>query len=282
MRGKQEEKTESESSNTFFGYEFKLDEGRLLAIGSVAVGLGAWQYSKGYFSALGIEVSYSFLDNLIFAFDRVVSISVKPSSSISFGVAFFLFAFLLGVANILFAYTHSGRKKANGKNSDEKEVQKSSKKRTGTFVPLLTFSIFYLLVFGLGFIGGGSSLTAILMLVVLVLSLRIYFAYKDRPEEQFNALRPAFRFLFVLAVLYGLFQVGRQDARALIKSEYVRSDTICFLDPKSSGQVPRAFLSCGKKVYQNDTFVCARENGYDYAICRLRTNYETIVSPSEP
>lgn len=273
--------------------ELKLNPGHhmvaIASIASVLAGLCAWQYSKGYFQTLGIPISYSPLENLIFLFDQTSKIKLGESTEgQAFGVkAYYLKFFALFVIPILLlAATQKIRKSKffikNNKPAPKDEKDDLHFRYSVMLISWTLLSIIITLFFSLKTQTVPSVLLVLLVLIVLIRGyLRELFAIFKR-DPSFDYFY-AYQWLFWFVALSAAFHfAGSQDAKRLISNSYASQDSACLsypakeFDPKA----PPGWVVCGKLVHSDSSRICLKEEESSYVNCRQKEKYEISIIPN--
>lgn len=261
-------------------------EKHLVLIGtilSLVMGLCAWQYCRGYFDALGITISYSHVDNLVFAFQQISSIPVhltrfNPSDSWWF-LVFAGPALILGVYLIKFVNS----KTFPEAKSDATSVQSVSHgNRKWIFFAAVEFVVLFSGVVYLFSLSAGTYIALVPMLGVTLISFVSFVRCCWNGSFVKKPSKPIAYFLAILIAVNFFYQVGRLDGERLQSQNYRFLDTVCLSgrhEPTSKG-LPSQFSLCGKLVYSDSQRICIKEIEPTFPSCRKKEQYEITIIPN--
>ncbi|MBY0370989.1 hypothetical protein K2X33_09900 [bacterium] len=263
----------------------------LLWVGSLVsliAGVLAWQYCKGYFNALGINVSYSHLENVVFVFDQALKFSYSelyPPLNSRFYLSlyglgpFIIIVSLLLKRSLAWASTKGWLKKLPSGSTqtlkgdslfDDNHLNWIS---VGSFLFIFSFFRVETMVaaLSLSFFAGWACLNFV----------RDVWSEQDR----WSSGRPFLAFFVVVGTLVFANYVGWLDAKRLQALNFINLDTVCLSSTLSRVGTDRrsdrgGFLQCGKLVFSDSNSICLMPPDEEHPTCYRRGHYEvtTIVS----
>jgi hypothetical protein len=257
------------------------------ALVSIATSVCAWQYCRGYFRALSINIPYVNADNLIFVFEQVTSMSISGGSS-EYGLSVFwmLFAHLILIFAFLvrekaIEWSRKIRKQPKSKNDSNSKKQQQIDKRYASASLGLT-----IIVTALIFVLNVRAVTAIssVFLVVALLTSTLILFYEIASGTHVPHYPISWAIIIIVLVNFFSF-LGEFDGKQVKANEYRRLDTVCLSEPARELTAPKSqggFSICGKLVFHDTKDICLKEDGVDHAQCRHREKYEITTIPSNP
>lgn len=251
---------------------------------SIVVGLCAWQYCRGYFKALGINISYAHIDNLIFAFEQITRISLRKDEHTGFGVSPYVL-YLVPVL-IVALYLIRGKwdkLKHHFTSRPDDELQNCGDYQYWvsivSFYGLFVASSYFLSMSVSSYLAKGLILLALFFSFIIL----IYEIWIKSSHRRF--LRPIQWLIYALLPINLFYHLGRFDGARIINLQFRTLDTICLSKPApefDSDKKTKGFVTCGKLVYSDSTQLCIKERVATYPACRHKEKYETTIIPNDP
>lgn len=246
---------------------------------SLLLSLCAWQYCRGYFKTLGINISYSHIDNLIFTFEQISRISLIKSDTSNAIPTYFLYsgAILILLVSIIKKYWDKIEPHLKSRPDSHLTNDSDYQYWAGVFSFYLLF-IFISYVLNLP---AQSLLSALLILCSVLLSV-VFFIYDIWiKSSKKNSYRPILWLIYFLLPFNIFYQIGKADGERIVKNDYRILDTICLSKPAQELEPgsPSGFSICGKLVYSDSQQLCIKERLATHTHCRQKDKYEvTIIS----
>lgn len=247
---------------------------------SILIGLCAWQYCRGYFKALGINISYAHIDNLIFTFEQISRISLIKSSSSNVTLPTYLLlggSIIVLIVSVVRKYWDKIKHHLISR-SDEQLTNDIEYQYWGT---ILSFYIVFISASYILNLSSVSLLSSLLIWCSIALSI-VFFIYEiwtKSPNK--NSHRPILWLVYFLLPFNLFYQIGKSDGEIIIKNEYRTLDTICLSKPAQEFETESksGFSICGKLVYSDSQQLCIKERLATNTHCRQKDKYEvTIIS----
>lgn len=242
----------------------------LLTVISVLIGFMSWEYSSGYFKILGIDNSYSHIDNLVFFFSKLIRFDIKQII-FSKVISIIFLAVTLVIGALVFVSIKYGKKIiVRFNNSCE-----CFKKIVFTFGIVFVWGLF-VVILGMANEGGSLLSVSFFMLmgvgVMVTLGLICFFSSTEEIFHIAKSLLIVFIFVFFANIAY---ELGDADARLLMNEKISDVDSIC-LSKKGEAKVER----CGKLIHSNSSYyyIVFSEKKYPKSI--KKGDYEVTIIPS--
>jgi len=246
---------------------------------SVVVGLCAWQYCRGYFKALGINISYAHIDNLIFAFEQLTRL-VKGKSDYN-SVGLFIVLLVLGIvfANSIWKFKpHYPRVRDWVVKFFPKNI------RLKYWCSVIGFLFLFFISVCLLTSAISSFLAKLLICLTLLFSFYLFCIELWNESTEIRSWRLLLYLMLILGPINIFYKLGRFDGERVTKSEYRYLDTICLSKPAQEFEpTPTSgFQNCGKLLYADSQQFCIKERNVTHPICRHREKYEATIIPNDP
>lgn len=247
---------------------------------TLVTGICAWQYCRGYFKALGINISYAHVDNLLFVFEQLTQVNMYSSKFLSIkNVLMVLCASILATIALLFLRKYLTPKLSKSK-SDEELRNSNVFQIFGSILSLV--AILLTTVFLLknkNFNGASVVATA----CIFIYSVIVFFNEFISRSPQRKAHYGIYWFVGVLLIINVFNGIGTLDGNYVKSTKYKNLDTICLSRPanefesKTSGE-----LLCGKLIFADSSQICIQERSATYPHCRIKDKYEITLIPNIP
>jgi len=246
--------------------------------------LGAWQYSKGYFKTLGIPISYSPLDNLVFLFDQATRVSMSDQPETRFSYLYSGFTGMLVFIALPFSCMALWRRfgateKLKGQllaKPGEKKLDDFGKKYWTMFFVWLLISVTLSQVLAMRVDNNVS-----LLLIALILFRMLWGYFKDlfRAKPELESVSSVQVGALILLFFGGAFILGKLDAKRALDSGFAFLDSACLSAPAKelSKDAPEGWVVCGKIAHMDSSRICLKEEFSDVINCRQRDKYEIAV-----
>lgn len=241
------------------------------------IGLCSWQYCKGYYQIIGIPISYSQIDNLVFLFDQLSEISFRDQDRAAIPWYYYLIFVLslFAIEALRFGYDFFVEKKLS------KNGTATLDENIGSYLfplSLLTISL------ALGVFYTAKAGTALSKVTVMFFfTWALFRCVKQTWMKDIVSLKILMP-IYIFSMLYlvvGMFRlIGEIDGKIVILSEYSNLNSVCLSDVVSNAESnPNGFRYCGKLVHIDSNRICLKEEGA-YPTCRQRGLYEITVIPN--
>ncbi len=272
---------------TIYDDVFENPTKHLLLIGSgvsLVIGLCAWQYCRAYFKTLGIVVSYAHIDNLIFVFEQIVTVSIlnektsflkKPSSIL------YIFPIFLGCIYVVKYFKPKllsflkGLPRIGLLNSFDYKLGGAM-----LFMYVLIIACSFILGFGVQ-----SWLSALFIFLGVGLSLIILVREILSKSLQQKFYKPILGLIIVLFPFNLFYMIGRSDAQRILNDDLRNLDTACLAKPSDEFDrttTRQGFVVCGKLIHLDSNQICLKERVVTNPHCRQRDKYEITIIPNNP
>ena len=224
---------------------------------TILFGAFSWQYCEGYFSTIGINLSFNHLDNMLFTIERLASIDFYKV----------YFNYLWGILGCLLIILCSFF------------LQKTKPFFEGVLKTDASISVPFLFGFiSIFYVGAYYASILSLILTIFFTLLTLSFVVRDSLENKFKlkSLTPIIAFTVVIGAFQISKTLGVKDAKKAILEDFKSLQSICL---SKAGDSRGALKVCGKLIYEDSQRICLTEPEATYPICRKRDLYETTIIP---